>query len=80
MRSEEGFNASEGVQLYRRRVLTKFQVNLVIPKALLMVIFQPKVGICKYWGFLIIFLIRGGGNHGIYMIELEINMNLRRKR
>jgi len=28
------------------RVLTKFQVNLVIPKALFMVIFQPKEGIC----------------------------------
>ena len=43
---EEGFNASEGV-------LTKFQVNLVIPKALFIVIFQPKEGICIYGGFLI---------------------------
>ena len=38
--------------MHGRRVLTKFQVNLVIPKAIHMVIFQPKVGICKYMGFL----------------------------
>jgi len=46
MKSEDGFNASKGVQMHRKRALTKFQVNLVIPKALFMVIFQPKEGIC----------------------------------
>ena len=30
----------------KKRVLTKFQVNIVIPKAIFMVIFQPKEGIC----------------------------------
>jgi len=39
-------NALEVVQLHGKRVLTKFQVNLVILKALFMVIFQPKEGIC----------------------------------
>jgi len=32
--------------MHRKRVLTKFQINLVIPKAILMVMFQPKEGIC----------------------------------
>ena len=32
-------NALEGFQLHGKRVLTKFQVNLVIPKAIFMVIF-----------------------------------------
>jgi len=32
-------NALEWIQLHRNRVLTKFQVNLVITKAIFMVIF-----------------------------------------
>ena len=43
---EKGFYASEGVQLHWKMVFTMFQVNLVIPKAIFMVIFQPKEGIC----------------------------------
>jgi len=42
------------------RVLTKFQVNLVIPKAIFMVIFQPKEGICIYGGFYYIFSMERG--------------------
>jgi len=30
-------------------------------------------------GILTIFLIRGGGNHGVYIIKLEINMNFDQK-
>jgi len=32
-----------------------------------------------FMGIFIIFLIRGGGNHGIYIIKLEINMNFEEK-
>ena len=44
-------------RVFRRKitVLTKFQANLVIPKALFMVIFQPKEGICIQRGFLLYF-------------------------
>ena len=45
-------NALEGVQLHGKRALTKFQVNLVIPKAIFMVISQPKGGDMYLWGFL----------------------------
>ena len=58
------FSAMEGVQMHRKRVLTKFQVNLVIPKALFMVIFQPKEGICIYGGFYHIFNMGRGKSWG----------------
>jgi len=36
----------------KMRVLSKFEANLVIPKAVFMVIFQPEEGICIKKGFI----------------------------
>ena len=52
LRSEEGFNASKGVQSHWKRVLTKFQVNLVIPKNNTYGYISTKGGDMYLWGIL----------------------------
>jgi len=55
-----GFNASEEGSFDRRRFLTKFQVNLVIPKNNTYGYISTKGGDMYLWGVFIIFLIWGG--------------------
>jgi len=58
------------------RVLTKFQLNLVIRKNNIYGYISTKGGDMYLWGFFNIFLIWGGEKHGIYIIKLEISINL----
>ena len=58
------------------RVLTNFQVNLVIPKSNIYGYISTKGRDMYIWGVFIIFLIWGGENDGIYIIKLEMSMNL----
>jgi len=56
----------------QRRVLTKFQINLVIPKKQYLWLYfnQGRVGICIYMGIFINNMGKGK-KRGVYIIELK---------
>jgi len=61
------------------RVLTKFQVNLVIPKNNTYGYISTKRRGYVFMGFFIIFLVWGGKSHGIYIIKVGVNMKFEEK-